>query len=102
MGCKVTHPTGFIVHKDYPFLAATPDGIISDDLILEVKYPKVAEKQSLVLLAKGEGRLDRTGQDRVRHRVLGSKNRKNKTALPRMSSTRNCRSTEMSEHGNQR
>ena len=57
MGCKVTHPTGLIVHKDYPFIAATPDGIVSGDLILEVKCPKVAEKRSITSLAKGEDKL---------------------------------------------
>ena len=44
MGCKVTHPTGLIVHKDYPFIAATPDGIVSDDLILGSQMSKSREK----------------------------------------------------------
>ena len=57
MGCKVTHPTGLIVHRDHPFIAATPDGIVSDNLILEVKCPKVAEKRSIFSLAKGEEKL---------------------------------------------
>ena len=57
MGCKVTHPTGLIVHKDYPFIAATPDGIVSDDLILEVKCPKVAEKRSVASLARGDAKM---------------------------------------------
>ena len=57
MGCKVTHPTGLIVHKNYPFIAATPDGFVGEEQILEVKCPKVAEKRSIVSLAKGEDRL---------------------------------------------
>ena len=57
MGCKVTHPTGLVVHKECPFLAATPDGVVNEDLILEVKCPKVAENRPIASLAKGENKL---------------------------------------------
>ena len=57
MECNVTRPVGLVVHKNYPFLAATPDGLINDDLILEVKCPKVAEKRTVASLAKGDEKL---------------------------------------------
>ena len=57
MECNVTRPVGLVVHKSYPFLAATPDGLINDDLILEVKCPKVAEKRTIASLARGDEKL---------------------------------------------
>lgn len=32
--------TGLIVHPDYPFAAASPDGLLGDDGVLELKAPK--------------------------------------------------------------
>ena len=57
MCCKVTHPTDLIVHTDYLFLAATPDVIINDDLLLEVKCPKVVENRTIASLARGNEKL---------------------------------------------
>ncbi|XP_014675880.1 PREDICTED: uncharacterized protein LOC106815870 [Priapulus caudatus] len=34
---------GLFVDKEYPFLAATPDGVVDDQIILEVKCPFVAK-----------------------------------------------------------
>lgn len=51
INAKVTRPVGLIVHPDHPFLAATPDGIVNDDLIVEVKCPKRGETQTLKELA---------------------------------------------------
>ncbi|KAJ8950768.1 hypothetical protein NQ318_011261 [Aromia moschata] len=34
---------GLYIHQDYPFLAATPDGLIGDDAIIEVKCPYKAK-----------------------------------------------------------
>ena len=48
---KVKRPVGLIVHPQYPFLAATPDGVVSEELIVEVKCPKSAENKSLQELA---------------------------------------------------
>ncbi|KAK3926637.1 Exonuclease [Frankliniella fusca] len=31
--------TGLVVHRDLPFLAASPDGLIGDDELLEIKCP---------------------------------------------------------------
>ena len=47
----VKRPVGLVVHPKHPFLAATPDGIVSDDIIVEVKCPKSAENTSLERLA---------------------------------------------------
>ena len=35
------------MHPDYGFLASTPDGVISSDLILEVKCPENSENAKL-------------------------------------------------------
>ena len=57
MECNLTRPVGLVVQKSYPFLAATPYGLINDDLILEVKCPKVAEKRTIASLARGDEKL---------------------------------------------
>jgi putative phage-type endonuclease len=33
-------PTGLWVHPDYPWLAASPDGLVDDDGVLDVKCPR--------------------------------------------------------------
>lgn len=48
---QLKRPVGLIIHPKYPFLAATPDGIVSEELIVEVKCPKRAEDKSLQELA---------------------------------------------------
>ena len=48
---EVKRPVGLVVHPAYPFLAATPDGIVDDEIIVEVKCPKRAEEKSLQELA---------------------------------------------------
>lgn len=52
--CSVQRPVGLIVHPVHGFLAATPDGVVSNDLILEVKCPKNAENTNINdLIEKG-------------------------------------------------
>ena len=48
---EVNRPVGLVVHPAYPFLAATPDGTVDDEIIVEVKCPKRAEEKSLQELA---------------------------------------------------
>ncbi|KAJ8882304.1 hypothetical protein PR048_014106 [Dryococelus australis] len=46
---------GLIVDEEYPFLGASPDGLIDDDQIIEVKCPSSAISMSaLDVLAKGK------------------------------------------------
>ena len=47
---EVKRPVGLIIHPKYPFLATTPDGIVSKELLVEVKCPKSAENKSLLEL----------------------------------------------------
>lgn len=35
---------GLFIDEDYPFVGATPDGVINDDTIVEVKCPVAAFK----------------------------------------------------------
>ena len=48
---EVNRPVGLVVHPAYPFLAATPDGTVDDEIIVEVKCPKRAGEKSLQELA---------------------------------------------------
>ncbi|PZC74694.1 hypothetical protein B5X24_HaOG207319 [Helicoverpa armigera] len=42
---KVTvEPCGLFVDQEYPFIGATPDGLIGNDMIVEIKCPLVAYK----------------------------------------------------------
>lgn len=41
---KRISPSGLFVDKKIPFLAASPDGIIGDDSLLEIKCPAVAKE----------------------------------------------------------
>ncbi|XP_077255230.1 uncharacterized protein LOC143893569 [Temnothorax americanus] len=36
---KKVQPSGLVLHPEHPFIAASPDGILEDGLILEVKCP---------------------------------------------------------------
>ncbi|XP_045454869.1 uncharacterized protein LOC123664369 [Melitaea cinxia] len=40
-------PCGLFIDKDYPFIGATPDGLIGHDTIVEVKCPIAAYKKGL-------------------------------------------------------
>ena len=44
-------PVGLVVHPDHPMMAATPDGIVTKDLLLEVKCPSSAKDVPLKELA---------------------------------------------------
>lgn len=46
-GVAVQRPVGLIVHPRYGFIAATPDGVISNDHLLEVKCPYRAKHESI-------------------------------------------------------
>ncbi|KAB0805697.1 hypothetical protein PPYR_02667 [Photinus pyralis] len=39
---------GLFLHKDYPYLTASPDGLVADNGLLEVKCPASAAKLSIV------------------------------------------------------
>lgn len=43
----VIEPWGLFVDHQYPFIGATPDGLIGQDNIVEIKCPLVAFKTSL-------------------------------------------------------
>jgi hypothetical protein len=32
-------PAGFFIRPDYPFLGTSPDGVIDDEYLIEVKCP---------------------------------------------------------------
>jgi len=36
---KTVQPSGLIICEDYPFLACSPDGLLDDDIIVEIKCP---------------------------------------------------------------
>ena len=46
---KNVQTSGLVVCKEYPFLAASPDGIISDEELVEVKCPYVNRNQNISL-----------------------------------------------------
>ena len=46
---KNVQTSGLAVCKEYPFLAASPDGIISDEELVEVKCPYVNRNQNISL-----------------------------------------------------
>ena len=48
---KVVRPVGLVIHPKHPFLAATPDGVVSEEVIVGVKCPKRAEDKSFRDLA---------------------------------------------------
>ena len=52
---EVNRPVGLVVHPAYPFLGATPDGTVEDEIIVEDKCPKRAEKSLHELAAKPLG-----------------------------------------------
>ncbi|XP_037068557.1 uncharacterized protein LOC119089850 [Pollicipes pollicipes] len=55
MGCTVQRPVGLVVHPQHGFVAATPDGIISNEHILEVKCPyRVADARLEALVQDGK------------------------------------------------
>ena len=40
------YPCGLFISEQYPFLAASPDGLIEDDVIVEIKCPSVLAKMT--------------------------------------------------------
>lgn len=44
--CEV-QPAGLFVRKDYPFLGATPDGVIDEDGLVEIKCPYVGRNSAI-------------------------------------------------------
>lgn len=43
---KKIQPCGLFVHKDEPYLAASPDGLIDNDFIVEIKCPYTAQNHT--------------------------------------------------------
>ncbi|XP_050671428.1 uncharacterized protein LOC126969880 isoform X2 [Leptidea sinapis] len=43
----IIEPCGLFIDKEYPFIGATPDGLIGEDTIVEVKCPITAHKKGL-------------------------------------------------------
>jgi hypothetical protein len=40
-------PAGFFIRPDYPFLGTSPDGVIDDEYLIEVKCPYSGHGQAL-------------------------------------------------------
>lgn len=48
-------PCGLYIDKEHDFLAASPDGVIGDDFIIEVKCPKSAENLTITEAMQKKG-----------------------------------------------
>ncbi|KAK5639603.1 hypothetical protein RI129_012095 [Pyrocoelia pectoralis] len=43
---EIVSPCGLYIREDFPFLAASPDGLVGEDALIEVKCPYTARKHS--------------------------------------------------------
>jgi hypothetical protein len=71
-----TTPCGIFISQDYPFLAATPDRIVNDNLLLEVKCPYTAREmkispQTVPYLHCKEGKLQLSQTHEYYYQVQG-------------------------------
>lgn len=41
-------PCGLFIDKTYPFIGATPDGLVGDDMLVEIKCPLTAAKKGVM------------------------------------------------------
>lgn len=41
-------PAGFFIRPDYPFLGASPDGVIDDEYLIEVKCPYSGRNENVL------------------------------------------------------
>jgi hypothetical protein len=44
-------PAGFFIRPDYPFLGTSPDGVIDDEYLIEVKCPYSGRNENVVIFA---------------------------------------------------
>ncbi|KAL4718464.1 hypothetical protein ACJJTC_017658 [Scirpophaga incertulas] len=69
----VISPCGLFIDEMYPFIGATPDGLISDDIIVEVKCPITAAKIEFIEAVKGN-KIQILKYDKKTHQFVINKN----------------------------
>ncbi|KAL4718047.1 hypothetical protein ACJJTC_012087 [Scirpophaga incertulas] len=69
----VISPCGLFIDEMYPFIGATPDGLISDDIIVEDKCPITAAKIEFIEAVKGN-KIQSLKYDKKTHQFVINKN----------------------------